>query len=241
MTHSDKNYHLIEANLYVCQLISDGNLQEVKTALSKNYFLQVVQHIILSENAIQNIRYHFVASISSIAQCCLKTGMPKEQADTLSMQYIRKADCTQNVTFMLNLYDDACLAFAIQMQKWRWHTISSSHIIDCLDYIQQNIGQKLSVSIIADHLHLHPNYLSKLFLAQMGCSLHTYILEQKIEVAKTMLQFTDASCHEIATTLSFSSHSHFIQSFQKCMNMTPNQYRNFAMRFDYTNQPTKEA
>ena len=71
----------------------------------------------------------------------------------------------------------------------------------------------------------------------MGCSIHSYILMQKMEEAKNLLRYTDYPCRSIAASLAFSSQSHFIQLFQKYTHLTPKQYRNQQSRNNMIAEP----
>ena len=57
-------------------------------------------------------------------------------------------------------------------------------------------------------------------------SVSGYIRQQKIEMAKNLLRYSDSSMIEIANQLAFSSQSHFIQQFRDVTGMTPKKYRN---------------
>lgn len=231
------NFHYpIEQESQFYNLISSGQLQEVETVLKKNDFLKISENVILSESKVQNIRYHFIISITMITRFCIQAGMPEVQAFRLSDAYIHRADQTHRTVDMLSLHDEACMEYTLKMKRLQKKEISSKHISICVNYIQQNIKKKLSVPEIANYLHLHPSYLSKLFQEQMGCSIHSYILKQKVEEAKNLLKFTDFSCRVIASSLSFSSQSHFIQLFRKHTNMTPKQYRNQQIRNNIINE-----
>ena len=50
--------------------------------------------------------------------------------------------------------------------------------------------------------------------------------DEKIEEACYLLIFTNKTSIEIATDLSFSSHSYFISVFKKVKGMTPKEFRN---------------
>jgi len=166
-----------------------------------------------------------------ITRFCIQAGMPEVQAFRLSDAYIRRADQTHRAVDMLILHNEACMEYALKMKRLQ----KKGYFLQAYLYLHQLYSTKykktkLSVPEIASYLHLHPSYLSKLFQEQMGCSIHTYILKQKMEEAKNLLKFTDYPCRVIASSLSFSSQSHFIQLFQKYTNMTPKQYRNQQIR-----------
>ena len=52
-----------------------------------------------------------------------------------------------------------------------------------------------------------------------------YINKKKIEEAERLLRFSDKSLIAIATYLSFSSQSHFQNTFKKVTGKTPTQYQ----------------
>lgn len=83
---------------------------------------------------------------------------------------------------------------------------------------------------LAEHVNLNETYLSKLFKKEMGRTVSEFIRDKKIEEACWLLRFTDKSSIEIATDLSFSSHSYFISVFKKVMTITPKEYRNRQFR-----------
>ena len=94
-----------------------------------------------------------------------------------------------------------------------------------MDYIYNNINQRITVSDLADYTGLSPSYLSRLFKKELGISISDYICEKKIEKAENLLKYSDFSFVEIANYLAFSSQSHFIQSFKKSVGLTPKKYR----------------
>ena len=50
-------------------------------------------------------------------------------------------------------------------------------------------------------------------------------MSQRIEAARNMLRYSSLAYDEIASTLAFSSQSHFIQVFKKEVGCTPREYR----------------
>ena len=86
--------------------------------------------------------------------------------------------------------------------------------------------ENITVSELAESVGLNETYLSKLFKKEMGCTVSEYIRDEKIEEACYLLSFTNKTSIEIATDLSFSSHSYFISVFKKVKGVTPKEYRN---------------
>ena len=108
--------------------------------------------------------------------------------------------------------------------------VKSKQVIKCIDYINENLHNTITVSELADYVGLNETYLSKVFKRETGVTVSEYVRDKKIEEACWLLKFTDKSSIEIATDLSFSSHSYFISVFKKVMNVTPKEYRNQSFR-----------
>ena len=68
------------------------------------------------------------------------------------------------------------------MQKTETH---SKAVNECLDYIHYHLHEKITVAILAQHVHLNPTYLSELFARETGTSLSQYITDKRMEPPKT--------------------------------------------------------
>src|SRR5690625_7489567 len=84
----------------------------------------------------------------------------------------------------------------------------------CYNYIFNNIYEDITLNKLAEVVQLHPNYLSSLFKKETGITLSEYILQTKVEEAKTLLQFTNYSISNIYTLLHFYDHTHFTKVFK---------------------------
>ena len=179
----------------------------------------------LSENPLQNLKYHFVVTIALITRFCVEGGMEMEVAYTLSDLYIFKADKCSTESDIHKLHHEAVLDFTEQMAKLAKATIYSKPIIMAMDYIYDNLHSKISVEEIAGYTALSTSYLSRLFHKEVGVTITAYIAMKRIETAQNMLKYSDYSPLDIGNYLSFTTHSHFISTFKKHTGMTPGDFR----------------
>lgn len=128
-----------------------------------------------------------------LTRYCTEAGLPSELSYRLSDFYIQKVDAAKSSDEIEQLFAEMGLDYAARMRQLRKASITAKPIIICLNYIYSHMHDKITVQDLANVVHLHPNYLSRLFQEQMGCSIHHYVLEQKIAAAKRALQFTDQS------------------------------------------------
>ena len=229
-----EGHRLIETELSFYTAIADGNMDYIKANCLEKAFTNPEGMGKLSENPIQNIRYHFVVTTAMVTRYCIQSGMEQEKAYGLSDFYILKMDKCHTIAEIASLHDTMCLDFCGKMKDLKSSQILSKPIVLCIDYIYSHIHYRITIAELADYLNLSESYLSKLFSKEMGIPLSQYILDLKIEKAKNFLQYSDYSIVEIANYLAFSSQSHFIQVFQKKVGLTPHKYRmqNFRTNWD---------
>lgn len=105
-------------------------------------------------------------------------------------------------------------------------TSSGNPIVDsAIRYIDEHVCSKISIDDLAEYAHANRSYLSAKFKKETGLSIMEYINKKKIEEAERLLRFSDKSLIAIASYLSFSSQSHFQNTFKKVTGKTPTQYQ----------------
>nr|WP_322625522.1 helix-turn-helix domain-containing protein [uncultured Flavobacterium sp.] len=86
-------------------------------------------------------------------------------------------------------------------------------------------GNILFSELLASELHKDYSGLSKLFSAQEGITIEQYIILQKTEKVKELLQYNQLTLSEIADVLGYSSVAHLSAQFRKTTGVTPSAFR----------------
>lgn len=94
-----------------------------------------------------------------------------------------------------------------------------------IQYINDNITQKVTVSELAKATRWKSQHFTRLFTQYVGVTPSAYILERKVEKAKVLLTETNMLITQISFELSFKSHSNFCSMFKKATGKTPEAYR----------------
>ncbi len=81
------------------------------------------------------------------------------------------------------------------------------------------------VQELADLCGLSRSHLMRTFKATTGHSLHEYITDQRLSMARGLLAEDRMSIKEVAARLGFSSPGHFTNAFQRHEHMSPSQFR----------------
>lgn len=100
-------------------------------------------------------------------------------------------------------------------------------IEEIIEYVRYHIRDPmLSVDEIADHIALTGKYVRHLFHEQYGMPLSHFILNERLNKVKELLEQTSLQVADIAEQSGFQTKSHFFTAFKKATGMTPTQYRN---------------
>lgn len=208
------------------EAVRSGDMDFVRENCREGVFTNPEGMGVLSRDAITNIRYHFVVTVSMVTRHCVKAGMELEQAYRLSDFYILKMDSCKDISAIAELHNRMALDFTGKMLFLQRNAAISKSIVMCTEYVYRHINERITVKDLAGHTGLSLSYLSRLFKQELGISISDYIREKKIEKAQNLLKYSDYSVIKIANYLSFSSQSHFIQIFEKLVGITPKKYRN---------------
>lgn len=217
-----------EFGLY--KAIAAGDLEEVNRRHqwyieTNGYTTSNARNGTLSQNPLQNRKFHFVILAAMITRFCVEAGLERETAYSMSDIFIQKADLCTTVPQIDALQTTMIQEYTLSMRNNQKKNVYSRPIVKCIDYIYDNLSQKLKVQNIATHLNINPSYLSRLFSREVGMSLSAYIKDKRLDAAAQMLQYSDYSITDISEYFNFSSQSHFTAAFQEKYGITPKRYR----------------
>lgn len=100
------------------------------------------------------------------------------------------------------------------LPKWRLRRVQ--------DHIEANLAEPIALAQLAGAAGLSRMHFAAQFRAATGCSPHEYVLDQRIERAKsTLLSGKDTRLAEIALSIGFQTQSHFSTVFKRLTGETP--------------------
>ncbi|MEC3908264.1 AraC family transcriptional regulator [Tamlana sp. 2201CG12-4] len=94
-----------------------------------------------------------------------------------------------------------------------------------IDFIDKNLGNKITDTIIADVLGVSSTFLYNLFKKDMRLSPSKYVAKIRIEKAGNLLLYSDYSIEKIAGLCGFSDRYHLTKIFKKVKGTPPAAFR----------------
>lgn len=105
----------------------------------------------------------------------------------------------------------------------------SAYVQRAIAYIKENVGsQKIGLAKAARYVHLHPGHLSEVFKRETGVTFGDYVIREKLERAREMLQESSAKISEVARAVGYEDVKYFSQLFKKHYSLNPSEYREEA-------------
>ena len=101
----------------------------------------------------------------------------------------------------------------------------SARVRHLLDYIEQHLGEDLSLEALAAEVSLSPLYFARAFRSAVGKSPHQYVVARRIEHARQLLAGTTMPIADISLASGFSSQSHLSNWFRRLVGVSPAAYR----------------
>ncbi len=95
-----------------------------------------------------------------------------------------------------------------------------------INYIRENYVEGVTLEETADTIGITPEYLSTLFVKEMGINFSTFVKEFKISHAKRLLKGTDMKIYEVAEAVGFRDSKYFVKVFKEVQGVSPKEYRN---------------
>ena len=125
-----------------------------------------------------------------------------------------------------------------------WHTVWSIHPIvqllckqpkeaaglaqALLAFMHIHYAEDLSLTQMANTLHVNPSYLCRVFRQVTGTPPFLYLTRYRIMKSCSLLESTNKKISEIALLCGFNNVSYFNRCFQKLVHCTPSEYRKNA-------------
>lgn len=80
-------------------------------------------------------------------------------------------------------------------------------------------------ALLSERLHKDYSYLSRLFSEHENRTIEKFIIQQKIEKVKELLEYGELNMNEIALQMGYSSSAHLSTQFKNVTGMSPSTYK----------------
>lgn len=96
------------------------------------------------------------------------------------------------------------------------------------EFVRRNFNTNISLSELADTLHLSKKQAGRIFYHEFGQSFKEYLINMRLASAKSLLQETALSVYEISEKVGYGTYNGFYTMFLNKTGVTPYEFRNMV-------------
>jgi AraC family transcriptional regulator len=100
-----------------------------------------------------------------------------------------------------------------------------------LQHIDIHLCGDTSLAKLASIASLSEFHFLRAFKAEMGVTPHQYVMDQRVQYAKVLLQQCNVDLTSVALECGFASHQHLATAFSRAVGKTPSEYRRTTRYF----------
>lgn len=93
------------------------------------------------------------------------------------------------------------------------------------EYALHHLQEPLTISQIAEDVHLSADYMTRLFRQETGMTIKEYLIQTRMEEARRLLQDSPETVSTIAAQVGYDNLSYFVRQFRSRFGITPKQYQ----------------
>lgn len=207
-------------------------INQIKTcdengALNTLKEINLLNRAVLAKDPLRSIKDSIICSCTFFTRAVIEAGVFPDIAFTYSDTFIQEIEKMNGISEVRSYEEDIVKQF-IKLVKENTSAKYSHPVFDAMQYINNNLTQKLSLEDIAKHAFVHPNYLSSLFKKETGCSITSFIARRRIEESMYFVAYTDYEIADIASFYHFCNQGYYCTLFKKYLCISPNDYRTKA-------------
>lgn len=101
----------------------------------------------------------------------------------------------------------------------------SIYVKNAVEYITHNYNRKIKINDLASFIGVNRSYLTSSFKKSMGCSPQEFLVNLRMDKAKSLLRSTDLSINAVANAVGYTDQLAFSKVFKQHLGMSPKMYK----------------
>lgn len=202
--------------------VSSGNMQAIEEFIQDPTVGRIGA---LAQHELRQRKNAFIVAVTLICRAAIEGGLPAQSAFALSDRYIQRAELLSTVSELSLLNVEMLTDYTQRVSDCKYGTGDTPFARTVVQYIMQNLAQKITTADIAEALGINRQHLCERFKEETGLTIVECITNAKLDEAKRLLATTTLSAAQISEYLAFSTQSYFQTVFKKATGCTPKEYR----------------
>jgi YesN/AraC family two-component response regulator len=184
-----------------------------------------VEYLYAKEYAYMDIREAMICLTISVLYVIRKTsyGLYENVSNLKVLEWINELLFAQHYISIMN-------NIIFQYKIYINNTSQNAHplIRKVIKIVDQEYKTEFNLEELARRVNVTPEYLSSLFVKELGVKFTTYYTQKRIESAKDMLKSGNYKVYEVAHEHGYEDVKYFCKVFKKYVGISPREYQQMA-------------
>jgi AraC family transcriptional regulator len=102
--------------------------------------------------------------------------------------------------------------------------LNSFQLRRVVDFILSQLGEEVSLVILARHAGVSPFHFARLFRATLGVTPHQFVLRQRLQRSMSLIKRRELPLAQVAVECGFHDQAHLTKVFRRVIGTTPGAY-----------------
>jgi len=103
------------------------------------------------------------------------------------------------------------------LPRWR-----ARRVVEC---IEEHLDERITITSLARECGLSSSHFSRAFKATFGVTVHLYVMQRRVQIARALILRTSDPLSEIAIRCGLSDQAHLTRWFRRVVGVTPAVWR----------------
>jgi AraC family transcriptional regulator, transcriptional activator FtrA len=106
---------------------------------------------------------------------------------------------------------------------------TSDLFAETIEWVQGSLDQPITVEDLAERSAMSPRTFARRFVSAMACSPYQWLLRQRVQLARRLLESSDLSVEQVAEKSGFQTANNLRKHFGRVVHTSPKAYRDAFM------------
>jgi AraC family transcriptional regulator len=132
---------------------------------------------------------------------------------------------TESLATTLQLHLTDRVGGGVDVDKRSYRELTPAQQASLTEFLDDGLDTNITLTALAEHVSMAVNVFLAAFAKAFGTTPHQFLLDRRINRAKTLLTMTTQSVTDIGHAVGFSSPSHFTTTFKQRVGFPPTAFR----------------
>ncbi|SDF64683.1 helix-turn-helix transcriptional regulator [Marvinbryantia formatexigens] len=177
-----------------------------------------------SDSSLRDAKNNLVIMNVLFRKAVENAGVHPYYIDKLSSSLGKRIEAARNMIDIVSINREFVRRYCLLVRNYALQGYSPV-ITKCLNYIDFNLTEELTLNSLAERFSVNASALSKKFRSELGMTLTDYVNKKRVDSSMLLLATTKLPVGEVAAQVGYLNENYYSRIFKKIRGISPREYR----------------